>query len=180
MIPDTPTVAAATVSMEDFVKRVGFTLEDLALNRVGKVSPHQLSESYVQAAAFAGAALVMLGLVLIYSFIGKVGVGRIIWIVVFSAACITFAVLTGMTIAAAWKGTVANSEGNIELTNSPGSARRIVVVGSYNWTFDRGTAVPTVLVPGARYRVFYLAGSDKFLSIEPVSGNPSLDQERSR
>jgi hypothetical protein len=29
--------------------------------------------------------------------------------------------------------------------------------------------VPTVLVPGVRYRVFYLAGSDMFLSIEPLS-----------
>jgi hypothetical protein len=42
MIPDTLIVAAAAVSMEHFAKSVGFTLEDLGFNRIGKVSPHQL------------------------------------------------------------------------------------------------------------------------------------------
>jgi hypothetical protein len=72
-------------------------------------------------------------------------------------------------LGATWAPKVASSEGNIELTHSPGSATKIVVVGSYNWTLDRVRSVPTVLVPGVRYRVFYLAGSDMFLSIEPLS-----------
>jgi len=180
MASSTPIVAAATVSMEDFAKRVGFTLEDLALNRVGKVAPHQLSESYPQAAGLAGVVLVMLGFVLVLSFIGKAGVGRILWILAFAAAGIVVAVLSWKTIAGAWKRNVASSEGNLVLTHSPGSARQIVVVGSYNWHIDPGRPVPAVLVPGARYRVYYLAGSDMFLSIEPVVDAPALDQGKSQ
>jgi hypothetical protein len=180
MSPDTPTAAAATVSMEDFAKRVGFTLEDLALNRVGKVASHQLSESYTQAAGLAGVVLVMLGFVLVLSFIGRVGVGRLVLILVFAAAGIVVAVLSWKNFAAAWKRNVASAEGNLVLTHSPGSARQIVVVGSYNWHIDPGRPVPAVLVPGARYRVYYLPGSDMFLSIEPVADAPALDQGKSQ
>jgi hypothetical protein len=180
MASSTPIVAAATVSMEDFAKRVGFTLEDLALNRVGKVAPHQLSESYTQAAGLAGVVLIMLGFVLVLSFFGKVGVRGIILVVVFSALGVVFAVLSWKTIAGAWKRNVASAEGNLVLTHSPGSARQIVVVGSYNWHIDPGRPVPAVLVPGARYRVYYLPGSDMFLSIEPVADAPALDQGKSQ
>jgi hypothetical protein len=114
MIPDTRTAVAATVSMEEFAKRVGFRLEDLALNRAGKVSSHQLSESYRQATVLAGAALVSLGMAVVIC-LGKLNsIQSIIPGVIVAAVGIISAVFCLKVLGATWAPKVASSEGNIE------------------------------------------------------------------
>ncbi len=167
MTPRASAVTAVPISMEHIARSCGFTLEDLALNRAGKVSPHQLSNGYAEAAGIGGAFLVTLGVAMVVAFFGKAGYGRAIGVVVCAVAAITGAAIFWKAMVGACKHKVASVEGSFELTR-PGSNMRSGVVGTYQWSFSSETGVPAVLVRGARYRVFYLAGSNHFLSIEPL------------
>jgi hypothetical protein len=155
--------------MEGIGASVGFTMEELASNRAGKLSPHQVTENIKDALGFGGLILVLFGMAIVSTFSGKLGLVRIILsIFIWGLALASFA-LGGREIAGSLSGKVRMAEGALGLTTSPNGRERTLRVGSYQTVLDPTSTAHKILVPGESYRVFYLAGSQKLLSLEPQS-----------
>lgn len=142
-----------------------FTADDLALNRAGQLSPHQLAD-LTRGAVGAGALFAMvLGVALMVLF----GVrprrwARLFYAVMFATNVTIFGVFAWNHIAARVDRRVVVVQGPIEIAGGMRQSSVLVVAGqSYSISVEAGQA----LRRGDEYRVYGLAHSSTFLSLEP-------------
>lgn len=151
-------------SLDQIASTLGFTLEELTLNAAGKLSPHQVWVSVRTALVFsllallAGGALVAVATVkanLLYRFFAVVVLVGGIFLTGREATRSAMALVSRQVLSA---------EGPVKI--GPGARYNVsVTIGPWH---DIVADAGKVLTPGARYRVYYLARSNRLLSIEPL------------
>ncbi|MEA2696941.1 MAG: hypothetical protein QOI66_1212 [Myxococcales bacterium] len=155
-----------------------FTLEELAFNRAGRLSPQQTWEA-TKSALFIGAlGLVVLGGLLVAVLVVRpAGFVRVIVYTVGPLSLALLAFLSWGAIDGAVQRRVTAAEGALDLrSNGRGTE---VGVGQAHVPISHKAS--SVLTRGARYRLYYLAGANTFLSIEPVDeGVPAVEHEPPR
>ena len=158
-----------TSDISRIASTLGFTMAELSLNRVGKLSSHQSWMAIEDALTASGVTLAVLGGAMAMIFMVRPrGIVRSIG---GGLALIGFAML-GVV---AWKASVGavrgialNSEGVLCLgSNGRGT---FATIGRVSVPIMWEAA--NVLIPGKRYRVYYLSDANSFLSIEPIVVNP--------
>jgi hypothetical protein len=153
-------------SAQPIASALGFSLEELALNRAGHVSWRQLAYLFgwtLFDLFFTLFCVAILALVV-------AGKPRKLWMSVMYAVLSTGAgaivgFLGWRSAADLFTRTVVVAEGPLRF--QAGGRRAQMLIGAF-----RGSAplhATTVLAEGAEYRLYYLARSGTFLSIEPVS-----------
>ncbi|HXI60659.1 MAG TPA: hypothetical protein VNO55_31575 [Polyangia bacterium] len=155
-----------------------FTLEELALNRAGRLSPQQTWDA-TKSALFTGAlGLVVLGGLLVAALIVRpAGVVRLILYTMGPLSLALLAFLSWGAIDGAIQRRVIAVEGALDL-RSNGRGTEVAVGKSHVPISHKASSV---LTKGARYRLYYLAGADTFLSIEPVDdGVPGVEHGPTR
>lgn len=161
-----------SMPVEQIAAQLGFTLEELALNRAGELSSHQSWQSVKAAITMSLFALMALGIVAVVVFIVKpTGFMRVMMLVLSLGATAFCAMFAWRTVAAAVSHKVLVAEGLVEF-RSGSRQSTIVVVGAFRSTVDNAHKA---LTPGEPYRVYYLDHSGDLLSIEPLGsggGNP--------
>jgi hypothetical protein len=168
------------VTANDELNRIaatlGFTLEDLALNRAGQLSPHQSWDASKQALIASAIGLLFLAGIAAVIAVGAKSGGRVrfLYYVVCPLVVVIVAYVCSTSIGAAIKRTVLHSEGTLKMNGTGkgmvakvGHARVLIPTDALN-----------VLKNGDRYRIFYLGVSESFLSIEPLpaEGEPAKPQ----
>ena len=149
---------------------LGFTLTELTLNRAGKLSPHQSCLAVEDALTAVGFAIMVLGGAMAMLFmIRPRGAARSIGGGLALIGFVIAGFLSWRTSLGAIKRTALSSEGVLSLgSNGRGTSA----------TIGR-TSVPikweaaNVLIPGQRYRIYYLSDANSFLSIEPIVVAPN-------
>jgi len=159
-------MASLVVPTEKIAATLGFTLEELELNRAGRVSPHQSWDAIQQALTMGGLAVVAAGVMLCLVFIVRpTGWARLYYVLGFGSLALV-SVFGWRAIVGAVERTVLVAEGPLNLhgtgRGTAAAIGRASVPVRYQAAF--------VLTTGATYRLYYLARADKFLSIEPVAG----------
>jgi hypothetical protein len=155
--------------LEDIARTLGFSLDELALNRLGQLSAHQGWEIVRQALAFTGGALMGIGAILVVVFLVKpVGLWRLCYVLLVAGAVLMI-VIGSQSIVAAWQHKVVSAEGALDVQVF-GRGGPIMFVGRAHIPAPTGAA--SVLTKGENYRLHYIQGLDQFLSIEPVSKAP--------
>lgn len=164
-----------TNDMTRIASTLGFTVAELALNRSGKVSPHQSWLAIEDALTAVGFAIAVLGGAMAMIFmIRPRGPARSIG---GGLALIGFAIagfLGWKTSLGAIKREALGSEGLLSLGgNGRGTSATIGRVSvPIKWE------AANVLIPGERYRIYYLSDANSFLSIEPIVVNPKTQDAR--
>jgi hypothetical protein len=150
---------------EPIARELGFTLEELDLNRAGALSSDQAWDAMRQALMFSVLTVFMLGLVFAVRALRLRN--TLVRVLAVGASCVGFVGLSVFT----WQVVLAAVERKVESTEGPlsfpGGGRGLSVAVN-----RRRVGVPVgavrVLQVGERYRVYTLAHTDRFLSIEPV------------
>jgi hypothetical protein len=151
--------------LDQITSTLGFTLEDLVLNRAGKLSSHQVSESVKVALTFCGIAMMAVGAVLAVLFLVRpTGVLRVLYGTLSLGAAVLATAFAWREVAGAATRRVLTDEGSIDLH---GTGRGMVAVVGRS-RVGISTDALKVITKGDRYRIYYLARSDRFLSIEPI------------
>jgi hypothetical protein len=151
-----------------------FSMDDLAMNRVGKLSSHQVWLATKTAVVQGGFAVLLLGGAIILVFgVGLTGIRRVAFYALALLALASDLPFASLFVAAAVAKRVVVQEGPLDLH---GTGRgTVAVVGSQHvlisWTATK------VLKSGEYYRIYSLAYSNTFLSIEPVSPAPASGEE---
>lgn len=159
-----------SVPLETIAATLGFTLEELALNRAGRMSPHQIAESVRSAVGISGTVLVAVGATLIVLFLGRpTGAVRILVTILCLGLVALCTAFSGQAVAGAVRHEVLTDEGTLEFKSGP-RLSTMVVVGRFRSVVNDASKV---LTPGERYRVFYARHSEALLSIEPLREAPS-------
>lgn len=147
-------------------------MDDLAVNRVSRLSSHQTWDAVREALGMAGVLLIALGALMTVAFVVKTGgLLKAVYVGLALVALITVAVVARQSIGAALAPRVVVNEGPLDLH---GTGRGVVaVIGASRVNMPVSSA--EVLTSGASYRIFSLAGSNMLLSIEPLSeaGGPA-------
>jgi hypothetical protein len=165
-------VSAARV--EQIASVLEFTLDELAMNRVGKLSSHQVWLATKTAVVQGGFAVLLLGGAIVLVFgVGLTGIRRVAFYALALLALASDLPFASLFVAAAVAKRVVVPEGPLDLH---GTGRgTVAVVGSQpvliSWTATK------VLKSGEHYRIYSLAYSNTFLSIEPVSPDPPATEE---
>lgn len=150
-------------------RSLGFTLDELALNRAGQISSHQAWENVRMALFPVGLALVFLGMLLVFVFLVKpAGVGRLLYAV----PIVGLVVMVGLAwyfAVAAWQHRVLVAQGPLHFQKGRGGPSIVV---DRIWVQDSPHAAPSTLMEGNAYRLYYVARSRRFLSIEPLAERP--------
>ena len=142
-----------------------FSMDDLAMNRVGKLSPHQVWLATKTAVVQGGFAVLLVGGAIALVFgVGLTGIRRVAFYALALLALASDLPFASLFVAAAVAKRVMVREGPLDLH---GTGRgTVAVVGSQHvlisWTATK------VLKSGERYRIYSLAYSHRFLSIEPL------------
>jgi hypothetical protein len=156
-------------SLAGVAAKLGFSLEELALNRSGQLSSHQTWEAVRMALFPVGLALVFVGMFMALLFLVRPGgLGRLI----FAIPIVGFILMVGLSWhfgSAAWSPKVRTAEGALRFQQGRGGPH-VVVDGVWAQSSPRQAA--TILQEGKPYRLYYLERSRQFLSIEPVSEGP--------
>jgi hypothetical protein len=143
---------------------LGYSLDELALNRAGQVSSDQLAGSLKAAAVSVPLTLFAISTFLFIVFYARAtGWHRALLITMSILSATVVGVLAYIQVADLITRKVATVEGPIEFTNvgkSPG-----IAIG--HKLFET-LPCRDVLVRGGNYRVYYLAHSNTFLSLEPL------------
>jgi hypothetical protein len=149
---------------------LGFTLEELALNRAGKMSSHQVAESVKNALGASGLVITMVGLTLVVLFLGRpTGVIRVMSTVICLGLIALFTMFAWQAARDAVSHEVLVAEGPLEFRSGHRQGS-MVVVGAFRSTVDNAHKA---LAAGERYRVYYRANTGDLLSIEPLAASPS-------
>jgi hypothetical protein len=148
-----------------------FSLRDLELNRLGKMSAGQTWDSVKDLLVGTGMLLVSLGAIPAALLMRQVRTFvRVILIVVgglMGSLMSVYFFWMGLTAVRAPNPAVA--EGTLEL---PGGGRPMHArIGQFDGLL--GVGGYDVLKAGERYRIYYLPGTNRFLSIEPIEPIPS-------
>jgi hypothetical protein len=155
--------------MDELATTLGFTLEELALNQAGRLSPQQVGQCVKSAAVMGLLMLVTLGLVAaMFLLVRPQGLMRFMLPALGLGAAAVCIAMGWQTMAAAVSRKVLMAEGTLELRSGHRQST-IVVVGAFRRTVDHAHKV---LVPGQKYRVYYLAYSQDLLSLEPLPERP--------
>lgn len=147
-----------------------FSIDDLALNRTGRLSPEQSWQSVRLALGSVGLLLALAGAFLFTMVaIKPKGAAKLGTVACGVCALAVFGAFTWGYLAGAVARRVEMREGPLDLF---GAGR-----GGMNAVVDRtwvpiSTRALEVLTKGERVRVYFLAHSKQFLSIEPRAGTP--------
>jgi hypothetical protein len=163
--------AAAHMDLATWCRALGFTAEQLALNRTGAVDPVQMRGAWaVVVKAF--------GLLVLFGGVGVVtwAIARIWWRWVFLAGMVGFAAFYAVGAIQMLRDLghpeAMSVEGNPVFE---GGLRRTtdMRIGGRTFSFRSdlpdGHRVTSLLIPDASYRVYFLRHTCGVLSIEPVS-----------
>jgi hypothetical protein len=150
-------------STQQIADALGFSLEELALNRAGSVSWRQLTSLF--ASTFLAFSFALLAAAILV-FVGANG--KTWMIVPYGLLSVVVISLFGWL---GWESAVDLFERKVHFAEGPvqfkASRRGVrIVIGTF-----RGGAWPnaaTVLPQGGNYRLYYLPHSDSVLSIEPI------------
>jgi hypothetical protein len=140
--------------------KLGFTLAELELNRVGQLSSQQSWTALRAAMLSLGITFVIVGMALAI-LAGKPS-ALVRWIVVIPVVGLTLA-WSGVSFVGSIQRTVVSADGPLALRTFRGSRQLIVGNASVEAPAEAGA-----LVVGRRYRIHYLGRTDTFLSIEPL------------
>lgn len=155
-----------SASVEQIASRLGFTMQELALNRAGQISERQSWQAIRTAVTYGGVMLAMVVAVLLVTFVIKPDRAvRIVYYFTLFPGSLVVLYIAGVWIRGAVERKVLVCEGSLAFEGS-GRGPPSMVIGR-----ARVTAPPhavDILAKGARYRIFYLAHSRTFLSIEPM------------
>jgi len=163
------TSVPAPPSQAELMAVFHFTTEELALNRAGSLSAVQVSASHRDVFGFAGLLLVVLGLALVITF-SRLALGaRLIFALLCWGTLAAVLITSRSELWGALRPRVATTEGAVEISKVPGSIMQAVTIGRFSHTYGRGESIPSVLVPGQRFRVFFVAASGRLLSLEPIA-----------
>jgi hypothetical protein len=165
-----------TAELSQIAATLGFTLDDLAMNRAGKLSPQQSWEALKGALTSGGLMVMVLAAVLAMVFVLRpTGGWRLLYYGLGLAGLALFVVLGWQAIAGAARKAVLSAEGPLDL-HGTGKGMVAVIGGARVPIAHQGLQV---LRNGGRYRLYYLGGANRFLSIEPIAdagagagGNP--------
>jgi hypothetical protein len=148
----------------DLVSRLGFTMEELNLNRAGELSASQTWSLLRTASVGIGMMLLSLGLVLM-AWPGKATTGsRVYYVLLVIALGGTFC-FGGWQFVASMRRRVSTADGLAEVKTGARSSLRLVVGKA---DVDAPVGAKDTLLPGKTYRMYYLATLARFLSIEPL------------
>jgi hypothetical protein len=154
--------------LEHIAGTLGFTLNELALNRLGQISTHQGWEVARAALGFSGFAIAAIGAIPIVIFLVKpVGLWRLAYLPI-SLGAVLLVVIASQFVAGAWHHKVASAEGPLDFQNLGRAAG--IVIGKARVLAPKG--FNDVLTEGEYYRLYYVRGLDQFLSIEPALKAP--------
>ena len=154
---------------DDLGPLLGFTNEELALNRAGALSWHQLWEAIRTALVFGGLMLGVVGGLLAVVFVMRpTGYLRLVYVMLVPGA-LALLWLSASFVAAPFLRRVSTAEGPLDFRGSGRGPRALVIGGAW---VEAPPRAATVLQKDESYRVYYLAGANQFLSIEPSVGAP--------
>ena len=161
--------------LEKIAEVLEFTLDELAMNRAGQISSHQLWGIVKSAVVQGGIALLYLsGVVAMLSgALDLHGFRRVAFYTLGLGGLVLMIPVAFRNVAAAVTRRVVVHEGQIDLH---GTGRVIVAIVGAN-RLPISTDALKVLTSGERYRIYSLAYSDEFLSIEPASPAPASGEE---
>lgn len=151
---------------EQIASALGFTLDELSLNRVGELSSGQAWHATRQALTFAGLTIFML--VLVIALIALRLPNILVRVLAVGASCaglVGMSVFTWHVVHAAIARQVETNQGALSI---PGGGRGLTVMIN-GQRVGVPVAAAGVLQVGDTYRVYTLAHSHAFLSMEPVS-----------
>ena len=159
------------LSIQQLALALDFFDQDLAANRLGRLSPRQLAQLTDGAIAWASLLLVLVGLSMAIGFGTRPSKVRGI-----AEAAIAL-VIGGALATGFWKALVASrhpqlvaAEGAVSYQKVLGSSNQMLVVGGYTLPLTRGSPVPRLLPPGGKLRVYYVEQTRALLSAEPIAG----------
>ncbi len=164
----------SAVRVEQVASVLEFTLDDLARNRVGKLSSHQVWMVTKWALVQGGIALLLLfGVAAMIFGAGLTGFRRVAF---YSLGFLSLAIYlpsAGLFVVAAVARRVDVHEGTLDLHGTGRGS--VAVVDSHRVIISWEAA--KVLKSGECYRIYGLGYSNEFLSIEPVSPVPASGEE---
>jgi hypothetical protein len=156
-----------TVELSRIAPTLGFTLEDLALNRAGKLSAHQSWEAIKSALTMSGLTVMVIGAFLAVVFVVRpTGFARLAYYALSLTGVALFAFLGWRSVAGAVKKVVLHAEGTLDLHGS--GKGTVAVIGRARVPISFKAF--EVLTKGGHYRMFYLSDANNLLSIEPIGG----------
>ncbi len=156
---------AIALSIKKIGDTLGFTMDELVLNRKGKISPHQKTEILKQAISMSGMVFIAFGLIIILFLVVKPrGFRRIMFSLLSLIAISIFIMLAWGDIQDSINHKVVMAEGKLEFKAAGRGVS--LIIGHYRGVINNNAY--TVLSVGKSYRVYYLFHSNHFLSIEPL------------
>lgn len=154
-----------TAELTQIASALGFTLDELALNRAGKLSPQQSWDALKGALTSGGLVVVALLAVLAMVLVVRPTGGLRFLYYGLGLAGVALLVLLGwQAILGAARKTVVTAEGALDL-HGTGKGTVAVIGRARIPVSHRGLEV---LRNGGRYRMYYLGDANRFLSIEPA------------
>ncbi len=160
-------MTAQSSQLEDIARTLGFTLDELALNRTGQISARQSWENVRLAAWGMGLIVAVIVAILVLVFIIKpTGILRLVNCLFLIPGFLVVSYIGCVWIRGVIERRVLVTEGSLSF-HGAGRGPPTMVIGQ-----ARVPAPPhanAVLTENTPYRVFYLAHSRIFLSIEPFA-----------
>jgi hypothetical protein len=153
----------------DVANALGFTLDDLVFNRVGKLSAVQAAELTRQGLGSVGITMALVGVGMILAFYPGVGSGRTLVGVLLMILGAIVGAISVQSILATRAGHVIMTEGLFASSGPPDANASKVMVGSFRLPDAKRAAALRVLSAGQSYRVYFLRGTNDFLSLEAVA-----------
>jgi hypothetical protein len=154
-----------TAELSQIAATLGFTLDELALNRAGKLSPQQSWEALKGALTSGGlmvmAVLAVLAMVLVARPTGGL---RFLYYGLGLAGLALFVMLGWQSIAGAARKAVLHAEGPLDLHGT--GKGTVAVIGRARIPVSH--RAHEVLRNRGPYRIYYLGDANRFLSIEPA------------
>ena len=163
------TSLSTPLPVDSMATQLGYTLDELALNRSCVVSRAQARASVEAAVPMVVLALATLGILAVVSVLVKPAGVRRIWFGLLSFGGVAVGLsLAWSTVYAAIERRVLVAEGQLAFTS--GYRQSVsVIVGDFRGPVHNAHSA---FLAGARYRVYYLAHSGDFLSAEPLDPSP--------
>jgi hypothetical protein len=160
-------------NVEQLAASLGFTMADLALNRVGRLSGAQTWMS-VKALGLSATFLILVVVAVPAFLLIKPRPSFLLVVIALCCGCVGIVAggyLTWRDLRAAIAHRAVCAEGNVQLLG--GTRGTHVRIGSFDGVLPTGALTAVEL--GAKYRVYFLPASDAFLSIEPA---PSTESDK--
>jgi len=152
-------------SLAHLASRLGFSIAELELNRATQLSPEQGWLAFQCAVESLGMMLGAAGSLLVVLAARVPGVLRALLCVFLIPACVAVLLLSHAAFAGAVERRVATAEGLAQLRRASRRPTRLIVGGA---SVPSPPNAKEVLTSPRGYRLYYLAGANEFLSIEPL------------